>query len=554
MKRQLAFLTVLMCAGVLLAQTTPTAYVFEYADEWTESLGAAEALVEAGFDVSPLPLEISPANAQVDLIFLGSFASESPAYQDYMAQYASDLHHYVDKGHLLVQMTQADQTEQTPPFLPSTHDARRADQDFARAHVVSPANHLLRGILVFDGLIEFHSRVTVWETFVDQRGFEVVLAGDQYAQYPALMEGACGQGRVILASLALDKLTFGSFGAPNRAFRKIRSVFFENLATHAVAVRNGSTEPLNITPPPHQVSDFVPGSWTLVLLPDTQVYSQRYPGLFLSQTAWIVQNCEKRNIAYVLQLGDITNNNTIDQWEHAQEALAVMDGRVPYAFCPGNHDYGSNGNASTRETYMNQYLPYSRYVDWPTFGGAMEPGLMDNTYHLFEAGGIEWIVVSLEWAPRDETIAWANGVMASYPDREGILITHAYMNNNDLRYDHTDTENPQTYNPHLYNTPGAKNDGQELWDKLVRKHNFAFVFNGHVLGDGTGYLASRNDQGKIVHQMLANYQMRQLGGEAYMRLLEFLPDGRTVQVKTYSPLYDSYLLQLDQQFVIELDP
>jgi hypothetical protein len=41
--------------------------------------------------------------------------------------------------------------------------------------------------------------------------------------------------------------------------------------------------------------------------------------------------------------------------------------------------------------------------------------------------------------------------------------------------------------------------------------------------------------------MLSNYQMREQGGEGYMRLLEFLPDGSTVNVFTYSPLYDKFL-------------
>lgn len=541
-----------MLTSLLSAQHKPTAYVFEYKDPWTQSLGAAESLTRAGFEVSPLPLDRSPREAEVDLIFLGSFVSENPAYHDYMKQYASELYHYVDKGHLLVQMTQADQTEVTPPFLPSTHGARRADGDFAKALVLAPTP-LLAGMPVTDGATQFHPRVTIWESFVDQSGFEVALAGDEFAQFPALMEGAYGQGRIVLAAMALDKLSFGSFGEPTAALEQVREVFFKNLAAHAVAVRDRKTEQLQITPPPRQVRDYVPGSWTLVLLPDTQVYSLRYPGLFLTQTGWIVQNRQRLNIACVLQLGDITNNNTVREWENARSALTLMDGKVPYAFCPGNHDYGPSGDASSRETRMNEYLPYSSYVDRPTFGGAMEVGKMDNTYHLFEAGGRKWIVIALEWAPRDDTIVWANDVMARYPDRYGIMITHAYVNNNDLRYDHTDKEHAQDYNPHQYRTPGGKNDGQELWDKLIRKHNFVFVFNGHVLGDGTGYLADRNDRGKIVHQMLANYQMRELGGEAYMRLLEFQPDGRMVQVKTYSPLYDKYILQADQQFRLELD-
>jgi hypothetical protein len=52
--------------------------------------------------------------------------------------------------------------------------------------------------------------------------------------------------------------------------------------------------------------------------------------------------------------------------------------------------------------------------------------------------------------------------------------------------------------------------------------------------------------------MLVNYQMRQLGGEGYLRLIEFLPDGKTVHVKSYSPLYDSYLQDAGNQFNFEL--
>ena len=80
--------------------------------------------------------------------------------------------------------------------------------------------------------------------------------------------------------------------------------------------------------------------------------------------------------------------------------------------------------------------------------GAFEPGALDNTYNLFEAGGHEWIAVALEWGPRDEVIAWADRVMAQHPDRLGILVTHAYLNNNNRRYDHTDIEHPQDFNPH----------------------------------------------------------------------------------------------------------
>jgi 3',5'-cyclic AMP phosphodiesterase CpdA len=329
--------------------------------------------------------------------------------------------------------------------------------------------------------------------------------------------------------------------------------FFANLARHVVDVRERRTTQLEITPSPRAPGEFAEGSWTLAVLPDTQVYALRYPGLFTMQTAWIRQNRERLDIRYVLQLGDIVNNNTPREWRNAREAFRVLDGVVPYALVPGNHDYGPSGDASTRETLLNDSFPFDEISGWPTFGGARVEGRLDNTYHLFRAGGVDWIVLALEWAPTNETVRWANRVMKEHEGRRGILITHAYLNNNDRRYDHTDREHPQDYNPHHYRTPGPVNDGEELWQKLVKRHDFALVLNGHVLGDGTGYLASKNDAGSTVHQILANYQMRELGGEGYLRLLEFRPDGRTVRVKSYSPLHDRYLLDPDQHFGLELD-
>jgi len=535
----------------------PFAHVFEQNDQWTKSALATRRLEEAGFRVEPLPLDRSPQGLDGDLIFIGSFACEHPGYADYMRRYAKDLQDFVSKGRLLVQMTQADQFERRPPFLPDALEATRGDRDFETAFAVDPRNRLLSGMTFGSRrTLSFDSTRTIWEAFTHQAGFEVVLAGDDHAQHPALLEAAHGRGRIVLAALSIDKADDDRDGGDTALAGKRREfarAFFENLAAHAIDVRRGSTEPLDVTPSPLVARDHVPGSWTLAVLPDTQIYSLKYPGLFFAQTGWIVKNRDRLAIEYVVQLGDTVHNNTHREWRNARDAMSLLDGKVPYAIAPGNHDYGPGGSASTRDTLFNEYFPFEAVSTWPTFGGAMNKGRLDNTYHLFEAGGTNWIIVALEWAPRDETVAWANSVMAKHKGRKGILITHAYMNNNDLRYDHTDSANPQHHNPHKYKTPGTKNDGTQLWNKLVRKHDFAFCFNGHVLGDGTGYMAAKNDQGKTCHQILANFQMRTLGGEAYLRLLEFHPDGRTVQVKTYSPLYDSYLLEPDQQFQLTID-
>jgi hypothetical protein len=301
---------------------------------------------------------------------------------------------------------------------------------------------------------------------------------------------------------------------------------------------------------PLKSTDHAPGSWTLVLLPDTQIYSQTYPGLFTLQTHWIAKNKKKFDIRCVIGLGDITNKHTEREWQHARDAMSELDGVVPYALATGNHDYQSF--KGDRKTLFAKYFPLETFQKMSTFGGAMN-GDTANTYHLFAAGGTEWILFALEWAPRNETVQWANDVLAKHPKRKAILATHAYLYNDDTRYDYARKKNSQSWNPHQYDPDGPINDGEELWRKLVNKNDFVLTFNGHVLGSGLGFLASKNDRGRLVHQMLVNYQMRPLGGEAYLRLLEFLPDGKTVHVKSYSPLYDTYLEEPGQQFSFESD-
>ena len=102
------------------AAAQPLAYLFDHEDKWTHSAHAADLLRAAGFRVEPLPLDRPPIELDSEVILLGSFVSEDPRYAAYMARHARGLFDYVDKGHVLVQLAQADQTEPVPPFLPST--------------------------------------------------------------------------------------------------------------------------------------------------------------------------------------------------------------------------------------------------------------------------------------------------------------------------------------------------------------------------------------------------------------------------------------------------
>ena len=71
---------------------------------------------------------------------------------------------------------------------------------------------------------------------------------------------------------------------------------------------------------PLKSAAFTPGSWSLVLLPDTQYYSLSFPPVH-AQTHWIVENKDKYDIRYVLGLGDITDKNTDREWRNAKKAI-----------------------------------------------------------------------------------------------------------------------------------------------------------------------------------------------------------------------------------------
>ncbi len=303
------------------------------------------------------------------------------------------------------------------------------------------------------------------------------------------------------------------------------------------------------------------GAWSFVLLPDTQCYSESHPDVFMAQTEWIAKQREARNIRFVLHLGDVTNNNVLPEWINARRAMDVLrEAAIPHLLVPGNHDMGPWGNAGERSSHFSDF-----FIQRNSFA----PGRSENAYLTVDTGTSKVLIVGLEFGPRDAVVEWANEVVARHPDHHAILLTHAYLYNDDTRYDWQGRGRDQSWNPHGYGVadghdaldevdPGT-NDGEALWHGLVKRHRqFVFTVNGHVLGDGIGHLASRGEHGNTVHQMLVNYQCgvtpdRKLGGGGFLRLIEVGNDGRTVEIRDYSPYYDQWLTDPDRRFTLSLD-
>jgi hypothetical protein len=303
-------------------------------------------------------------------------------------------------------------------------------------------------------------------------------------------------------------------------------------------------------------------AFTILALPDTQYYSSNFPYIFDSQIEWIVAEHRVGNVAFVLTVGDIVDDDVPAQWANASRSLHMLDGVVPYVVVAGNHDYFGAGWVQNRNTMIDTYFPVAMFATTPSFKGTFEDGRIANHYQLFDVpggsttgqGSAQWLVLSLEFGPRDEVLAWADAVVKQYAPIPAIIATHAYLYDDNTRYDYV-MRPDQAWNPHSYPigaTPGAVNDGEEMWQKLVLPNsNIRFVFCGHVINDGVGRLTSTRPDGTVVHQVLSDYQNYTLGGSGFLRVMQFFPQDHAVHVRTYSPFTDEFKADADNDFVLE---
>ncbi len=278
-------------------------------------------------------------------------------------------------------------------------------------------------------------------------------------------------------------------------------------------------------------------SFSVVLLPDTQNYSEKYPDTYVAQTLWIRKRVEDDNIKFAIHLGDIVQTSTVkDEWENANRAMRLLDDVVPYSMVPGNHDMVVKSRDST---LYNQYFSPKRFAGQKWYGGHMGEA-NDNNFCFFEGGGMKFMVISLEFAPRDEALEWAMGVAKRHPDHRVIVATHCYM-----RPKQRDTSCAKSYNV-------VGNSGEQMWQKLIRKQpNIFLVVSGHVLG--VGMQTSVNDEGGKVLEMLTDYQGLPNGGDGWLRSLHFVPSENKIHIKTYSPVLDKHNEDAKESFSLDYE-
>lgn len=301
-----------------------------------------------------------------------------------------------------------------------------------------------------------------------------------------------------------------------------------------------------------------PESFSMILLPDPQTYMKfdvNQP-VFDLMTAWVAANLKTLSVKAVLCTGDLVEQNeymvpdnvngnqtSTQQWTAVSKAFERLDNRIPYLICTGNHDYGYS-RAENRMCQFPDYFPVERNFTWKDClvsacnNAAGLPTLENAAFEFTEPNWGKILIITTEFAPRDEVLLWARKLASSpkYTDHKVFVLTHSYL-----------TWDGKIIQSEPYEVSPA-NYGQAIWDKLVYPSaNIRMLICGHYcLQDdfkhNVGQRTDKNCAGKEVFQMMFNAQTagggwHGNGGDGWLRIMEFMPDGKTLKIKTYSPLF-----------------
>ena len=260
----------------------------------------------------------------------------------------------------------------------------------------------------------------------------------------------------------------------------------------------------------------------------TNIYPKRF--LFTMQAQWIADKKDSLNLPIVLHVGDVANYDTITHWEFISTCYDILDNaNIPYAFAVGNHDTEavgarSGGAASSLpgETHrrvrltskFNTTFPVSRF---PIQQGRWEEGKSDNSFCTFKAGGLDWMVLSLEFCARQEPLNWAGQVIAGHPNHNVIVLTHYFMGGGAI------TTSNAGYGDL---SPSA------IFNQLKVYPNILMFLSGHT-GEN-GYRIDAGTNGNIVYSIVSDKSGDNYGN-AWLRLLDIDPAQKTISGKLYTP-------------------
>lgn len=282
--------------------------------------------------------------------------------------------------------------------------------------------------------------------------------------------------------------------------------------------------------------------FSIAVLGDPQLLNLCWPESFNGIFDWITENAESKKMKMLIGIGDVTNNNTDEEWIRAVNGYQkISDIGLPYTLIRGNHD----GNADPTDPQFNKYFNIPSYTS--QIDGQYD-ATINNTYRTFTIDGIHFLLLCIDFAPHDDVLEWAGEVIEAHPNHNVIITTHGYLNSDGTTLDINDEHHPTKYTP--VSGPGY-NNGDDIWEKLASQYdNVVAVLSGHVHSPQLVTTYDTGIHGNKVAQMLIDTQAMDFGnyfgGTGIVTMLYFSEGGRKVQTETFSTVRNKYFRTSNQ--------
>eukprot|EP00440_Ansanella_granifera_P020073 gb/GFBE01021808.1/.p1 GENE.gb/GFBE01021808.1/~~gb/GFBE01021808.1/.p1 ORF type:complete len:299 (+),score=56.99 gb/GFBE01021808.1/:1-897(+) len=242
-------------------------------------------------------------------------------------------------------------------------------------------------------------------------------------------------------------------------------------------------------------------------------YSGAHLYEWISQADWVSDNLDQLNIKAVLHLGDVVDHSQSEaEWVNFFSGWNKIEAtKVAWSLPPGNHDLVSMSDpwaANRWDTFNFRTGPAWRRN--PFLNDSFPEGHYENTLVLFEAEGIELMILGLELGPSQETLDWASAKLNEFPRRRAIVSTH------------------------FVNWGSERGINLVEWAKGHR--NIFMIHQGHSCArewDKVIY----NRWNEPIREILTDYQC---SGDGFLRYYTFNLDREEVVAYTYSPSLRMY--------------
>ena len=290
--------------------------------------------------------------------------------------------------------------------------------------------------------------------------------------------------------------------------------------------------------------------YSFAILPDIQMLTKHYPSMIKTMPEYVNSIVDKHNIQMMITVGDLTDGaSDAAGWKTAYTRISsnLNKLKIPYVPVPGNHDYDDICKKSHNLTYFDQYFPISTISKWDSWGGTYN-GSVCNAYYLINAGGVDYLIFALDFAPSDEVLAWCCEITEQYPNHRVIASTHGFLSGDNRLIKNHD------YNFSDDRANGVViNNSYQMWDKWLRKYeNIFMVYCGHVISDDILTTQMVGDNGNVVSAFMVNGQgvLENNGLEALVAIYGFDEKNQLLYINYVSCISEK-LYNIQNQFVID---